>query len=65
MDNCSRLTFDLQLFGKMVVWTGSPGTDEAHSGLHFRSQIDSWGSGPWTSLTTWLEKKEKKKRGGS
>ena len=46
MDKCSRLTFDLQLFGKMVVWTGSPGTDEAHSGLHFRSQIDSLGSGP-------------------
>ena len=46
MNNCSSLSFDKEPFGKMVVWTGSPGTDEAHSGLHFRIENDSWGSGP-------------------
>ena len=46
MDNCSRLTFDKEPFDKMLVWTGSPCTDEAHSGIHFRNENDSWGSGP-------------------
>ena len=44
MDKCSRLTFDLQLFGKMVVWTGSPGPDQTHTELNLRSENDSLGS---------------------
>ena len=31
MDNCSSPSFDKQHFGQILVWEGSPGSDQAHS----------------------------------